>query len=90
VKEVTQSAKGNERNWGAAVDTVAKLNRHVLSQAPASAIAMLVYKAKEAGLEVETIEDGDSPTSVGRDLSSATKAARRARRELRKEDHEAV
>jgi len=90
VKEVTQSAKGNERNWGAAVDTVAKLNRHVLSQAPASAIAMLVYKAKEAGLEVETIEDGDSPTSVGRDLSSATKAARRARRELRKEDHETV
>lgn len=91
IKKATQSAKGDERNWGAAVDTVAGLNRHVLSQAPASAVAMLVYKAKEAGADVETLEDMDTPISVGRDLSSTTKAARRARRELEKEDfHENV
>lgn len=88
VKEATQSAKGDQDNWGAAVEVVAHVNRHVLSQAPASAVAMLAYKAAEAGTSVDLKEDAKPPVAIGRGLSEATKAVRKARRALRKvEDH---
>lgn len=88
VKEATQSAKGNQDNWGAAVDIVAQVNRHVLSQAPASAEAMLKYKAEEAGMSVDLKEDAKPSVAISRGLSDATKVVRKARRALRKvEDH---
>lgn len=88
VKEATQSAKGNQDDWGAAVDTVAHVNRHVLSQAPASAVAMLQYKAAEAGTSVNLKEDAKPPVAISRGLSEATKVVRKARRALREaKDH---
>jgi transposase len=86
VKESTRSAKGSEQAPGAAVATVAMLNRHVLSQAPASAAAMLRYKAEEAGARVTSRDDPTPPAAIGSALSKATKAVRKARRALRKEE----
>jgi hypothetical protein len=85
VKEATRTAKGDEFGWGAAVDIVADLNRHVLSQAPAVAIAMLEYKAKEAGIASTLVRDESPVIAVGHDVSTVTKVARRARRKLQKE-----
>jgi transposase len=84
VKESTATARGDEREWGAAVEIVAKVNRHALSQAPASAVAMLEYKAKEAGIPIDVREDARPPIAIGGVLSEATKAVRKARRALRK------
>lgn len=86
IRESTKSAKGDERNPGAAVDVVAKLNRHVLSQAPAAAIQMLEYKATEAGIQFARITPSEHATVIGRDLPKATKAARKARRVLKEEE----
>ena len=83
-KDHTRSAKGTEKSWGAAVEAVAELNRHVLSQAPASAVQMLRYKAEEAGTRVDLREDANPPVAIGRGLSEATKAVRAARRALKK------
>lgn len=83
VREVTESPRGDERRHGAAVETVSKLNRNTLSQAPALAVAMLAYKAAEAGAEFVLFQDEKPVTAVGRDLVATTKAARRARRKVR-------
>lgn len=80
IRESTKSAKGDEKSWGAAVKTVAMLNRHVLSQAPALAIQMLEYKAAEAGIPFARITPDEHALAIGRDLPEATKAARKARR----------
>lgn len=91
IRESTQSAKGDAKNWGAAVKAVAALNRHILAQAPAMAIQMLEYKATEAGIPFARAEPEQHAISVGRDLPAATKAARKARRIIKKDEaHEAV
>ena len=86
IKEFTKSARGNERAPGAAVKTVAMLNRHVLAQAPAETIQMLEYKAAEAGIPFARIEPAETALAIGRDLPAATKAARRAAKSIRKAD----
>lgn len=86
IRQATQSAKGDETSWGAAVKAVASVNRHILSQAPASAIAMLQYKAKEAGISVDLIEDQSPAASLGHRLSKASKSVRKARRSMKKEE----
>lgn len=86
VRETTQSAKGDEKNWGAAVGTVAAVNRHVLSQAPASAVQMLEYKAKEAGIRCDIIEDEAPATAIGAAIADAGRELRRVSRKVRKED----
>lgn len=83
VKETTASGRGNEREWGAAVETKAALNRRVLDQAPALAIQMLEYKIAEGG-GTASVERADTPVVVGNDLVVATKAVRRARRKLKR------
>lgn len=83
VKENTKSARGKERNHGAAVEINAALNRNTLNQAPATAIQMLSYKAAEAAIPFALIEDEAPVVSIGQDLSKATKAARRARRTIK-------
>lgn len=86
VKDTTKSAKGDERNWGAAVGPIAAINRHVLSQAPASAVAMLEYKAKEAGIRCDVITDVAPATSLGVALADAGRKIRRASRKIKRGD----
>lgn len=85
VRENTRTPHGNQKQWGAQVATVSELNRNTLSQAPATAVAMLEYKAKEAGLKFEVVCDQDSKISVGADLVTAGRIARRARRAIKQE-----
>jgi len=85
IRAVTRSAKGHEKSWGAAVEPVAALNRHVLLQAPRIAIDMLKYKAKEAEIDCLVIDDQPSPLDIGKDLSMTKKLSRKANRDLRKD-----
>ena len=80
VKETTRTARGNHKEWGGAVDLVASLNRKVLSQSPASAIQMLEYKAKEAGIPCEVEPDLAPATVVGAALSKAARTVKRRKR----------
>lgn len=80
VKDMTKSGRGNEKFHGAEVKTIAAVNRHVLAMAPASAVQMLEYKAREAGVAQTTERRADHQLSVGGDLRAAAIATRRARR----------
>jgi transposase len=82
VRDVTASPRGDARNWGAAISTVSALNRHVLAQAPALAIQMLKYKAEEAGIRCDVVEDTLPKIGVGADLVTAGKELRRKRRKV--------
>jgi hypothetical protein len=88
VKKVTRSARGDHNNWGAAVADVAAINRAALNYAPATAVAMLLYKAAEAGIACEVIEDQAPALAIGGALKQAAKHVRtltkRAKRELTK------
>ncbi len=84
VRQVTKTPRGDEKQWGAQVETVSGLNRNILSQAPAAAVQMLQYKAQEAGIRVDIITDNNPKIAVGGDLVSAGKQLRRQRREARK------
>lgn len=84
IKETTATARGNEKFHGAAVRTVAELNRTVLSQAPAAALQMLAYKAAEAGVEFREVADNAPAAAIGRDISEAKKTERKARRQLKR------
>ena len=83
VREKTTTPRGTEKNWGAAVATVSKLNRHVLSQAPSLAIALIQYKAEEAGIQCNIVDDVASDLVVGEKLVAAGKQLRRTKRALR-------
>lgn len=84
IKESTKTARGDEKDHGAAVKTVAALNRHILSQAPSMAIAMLQYKCEEAGVPFCMTKAEDHKVTIGGDLQVATKAVRKVRRQLKK------
>lgn len=80
IKERTKSPRGDATAWGSNVETVSTLNRHVLSFAPARAIAMLQYKAEEAGIRCDVVTPADPSIAVGGDLVVIGKSIRRARR----------
>lgn len=83
IKEVTASAKGNERSWGAAVETKAMANRSILAMAPAMAVQMLAYKAKEAGIpyiEQKAVTTADVVVADHASVSGEIKSTRRARK----------
>lgn len=80
IKDETASPRGDEKNWGAEVETVSNLNRDVLNMAPGAARAMLRYKAEEAGIPVIEIDDPEPNTGLGRAIVAAGKKGRRARR----------
>lgn len=85
VREKTKSPKGDEKNWGANVSIVSKINRHVLSQAPSMAIAMIFYKAQEAGIRCDIIEDDSTgKLAIGEKLVAAGKQLRKTKRALEK------
>ena len=86
VREVTRSNRGNAKSHGAAVQIGADVHRHILNQAPASAVAMLAYKAAEAGIRCDVVSASDHQTFVARDLNAVVKQERRARRVIKKEN----
>lgn len=86
VKEATKSAAGTKRDPGAAVKTVAKVNRKILSQAPAAAIAMLQYKAAEAGARCDVVTTTDSPALAGQELRAAAVAVRKLQQRAKRND----
>lgn len=83
VRSVTKSPRGNERQWGAAVEAVSNLNRNTLNQAPAMAVQMLAYKAKEAGIRCDVVADVAPDIAVGEKLVAASKAVRRSKRAMK-------
>lgn len=88
VKVATKSPRGNAKDWGANVETVSRLNRHVLSFAPAMAIAMLEYKAKEAGIRCDVVRKTETEIAVGEKLVAAGKAQRKSKRAIRRQEWE--
>jgi len=90
VSEHTKTARGDEKDWGANVETVAEINRHARDMAPAMAVAMLTYKAEEAGLSEESgtfrlVKDDQPEIAVGAALVTAGKTLRKAKRALRRQ-----
>lgn len=86
IRENTQTGRGTAKNHGGAVKTIAALNRHVLAQSPAMAIAMLEYKAREAGVKFVRTEPRTTALSVGKDLKAATREGRKATRKTKKKE----
>jgi len=88
IKDSTSSPRGDAREWGAAVDAVSTLNRSVLSMAPATAAAMLAYKAEEAGIRCDVVADAAPEIAIGGKLVAAGKQLRKAKRAMKGKDHE--
>ncbi len=88
VKENTATPRGDENEWGAAVGTVSALNRAVLARAPAAAAQMLAYKAREAGIRCDIINDETPDIAVGEKLVAAGKTIRKAQRAIRRQQWE--
>lgn len=84
VKDNTRTPRGDAKDWGAAVKPVSSLNRNTLSYAPAMAVQMLEYKAKELGIPCEVIEDIAPEIAIGAKLVSANKATRKLNRAIRR------
>lgn len=83
IKEKTKSPRGDEKRWGANVDSVSKINRHVLSQASGMAVSMLRYKAEEAGISCIVLNDRRS-LAIGPELVVTGKVLRKARQAARR------
>jgi hypothetical protein len=82
VQECTSTPRGNEKEWGASVETVSALNRRALSYAPAMAAKMLEYKAREIGIPIQVFDDTAPGIAIGEKLVAAGKAARKAKRAI--------
>lgn len=83
IKDAIRSGRGDARFHGAQVETIAALNRRVMEQAPAAAIAMLFYKAEEAGVRCDIFRDASHEITIGRDLRATAIAGRKAAKKLR-------
>jgi len=84
ISEHTQTARGGEKEWGAHTAIVSDLNRNTLSQAPATAVAMLKYKAREAGIDCPVVVEDEPDISAGAQLVEARKQARRMKRQVKR------
>lgn len=85
-----RTGRGDKRAPGAEVATIASLNRVVREQAPASAVAMLEYKAAHAGIRCDVIRAADHQTTIGGDLRAAAISTRRARRTAKRTERKAA
>lgn len=83
IKDITESPRGNEKEWGGAVKTVSILNENILNQAPALAISMLSYKCEEANIRCDRIIDESPKVAIGRDLVKSRKVERRLKRKIK-------
>lgn len=88
IRDATSTARGSAKRPGAAVAFKAAFNRTVLSFAPAEAIAQLMYKADEAGVHLDVIDDPNAPARIGNDIVRAAKAARSLARKARRQQKE--
>ena len=88
MRAATATPRGDEKQWGAAVKTVSSLNRNALSYAPAMAVQMIEYKAKELGISVQVTEDKAPEIAIGEKLVAAGKAVRKSKRAIRNNDNE--
>jgi putative transposase len=86
IKEATATPRGDAKQWGANVEIVSTVNRHVLNQAPALARAMLEYKAAEAGIRCDVITDDAPSVAISEKLVAAGKSVRKAKRAIRKQE----
>ncbi|PWC40145.1 RNA-guided endonuclease TnpB family protein [Azospirillum sp. TSO35-2] len=71
VKNMTATAKGTEETPGKNVKQKAGLNRAILDTAPSSFLAMLAYKAEEAGCELIILDTRKCKPSQTDPLSGA-------------------
>ena len=85
LEEDIRTPHGDAKSWGAHVEVVSAINREALAQAPGVTIRMLQYKAAEAGIACHVVTDPEPPLAVGRELVTAGKTLRRARRAHREE-----
>ena len=76
IKSATVSGRGDAKDWGAAVEVKATLNRSILSMAPAMTIQRLEYKAKEAGIPIEML----SAPEIASEGDAAIRVAKQVRR----------
>lgn len=84
ISATTRTAKGNNRDWGAAVSDVGEVNRTARSYAPATAVAMLKYKAAEAGIPCGIRIDEAPKLALSAVLKTAAKAVRLIVRETKR------
>lgn len=87
LSRLVRTGRGNEKQWGAAVDTAAAVNRNTLALSPSSAISMLRYKAEEAGIACEVQEDCEPAIKVGREIVETGKIVRKARKRISGNSH---
>lgn len=84
VRKSTKTPRGDDKRWGANVETVSKINRNTLSYAPAMAAQMLAYKAQEAGIRCAVVKDDAPEIAVGEKLVAAGRTLRKTKRALRR------
>jgi len=82
IKAATATAHGTPNDPGAEVVFKAKVNRRILDQAPAMAIAMLEYKAAEAGCRLTLIDAAVHKTDVPAAIVAAAKTVRKAKHDV--------
>jgi putative transposase len=85
VSEHVGSPHGDDQHWGANTSMVSAINRNTLNFAPAMAAAMLQYKAAEAGIACEVVENETPAIAIGSALVEAGRKLRRIRRATKKE-----
>lgn len=85
LSEHVESGRGDAREWGANVKTVAHANRGVLANGAAMAAAMLRYKAEEAGVPCIVETEAEPEVAVIRDLKNSGQKVRRAARDTKHE-----
>jgi len=90
IKDNTRTGRGSKASHGAQVETIAAFNKSILEKAPAKAVAMLTYKAAEAGIRCDVVKAEDHQIAIGRDLRAAAVAAKRARRALKRAERKAA
>jgi putative transposase len=90
IKDNTRTGRGSKAAHGAQVETIAAFNKSILEKAPAKAVAMLTYKAAEAGIRCDVVKAEDHQIAIGRDLRAAAVAAKRARRALKRAERKAA
>jgi len=84
IKANTKTPHGDKYEWGAETKCVSsEVNRPALFYAPAMAMQMLEYKAKESGIQVEVIDEHEPDIAIGGKLVAISKKARQARKKMK-------
>ena len=85
IADLARTGRGNAAYHGAEVDANALINRRVREQAPSAALAMLEYKASEAGVPFTATRPEDHQIRIGQELKTVAIKGRVVRRKLKKE-----